>query len=296
MDKASVSGAEDRGSIPLGGTNALLFSLLFSLLLLLLSGSSIHVLAKEGRGSSFDPSRLEETTPKYSEYDLSNSVAGFKAEKPLFKIYPKAERVLLPKQAKKEQSGVFSTMAARRSRRSFAEGKIGLTEVSKILYAAAGISGERWSMPLRTAPSAGALYPIEIYLVVHSARELDSGVYHLAVEAFALERLRSGNWKKACAFASMNQCGKRREAATLILTFMKERVRQKYHSRGDRYGWIEMGAILQNILLAIEDLNLSAVPIGAFHDKRVRKILGITDSHEVPGMMIPLGNRLGNGR
>ena len=297
-DKASVSGAEDRGSIPLGSTSffpmtlpttlsrgadvTLLATILFSLLCFLNLLSPSNCLAQL------------DSTPPFSEYNTSEGICGYRPEKPIFKHYPKARRVLLPAIKEAPKSGALASMAKRRSRRDFDSRPLTLDELARLLYAAAGITGERWSIPLRTAPSGGALYPIEVYVVVHRVESLRQGVYHLAIEDFALERIRQGQWKKELAFASMDQTGKENEACTLVFTQMTQRIGQKYGSRGERYGWIELGAMLQNVLLLAEDLNLAAVPIGAFHDSHVRKILGIADFKEVPGILIPVGRRKKN--
>ena len=281
-DKASVSGAEDRGSIPLGSTIYIL--LLFSILAAAVMSSAFAeqepLLAREfGK------------TPPFVEYNTSNGIAGYKPEKPIFKHYPKTPRVLLPVISNQAKSGSLATMSKRRSRRRFAKGPLSLDELAQLLHAAAGISGQRWSVPLRTAPSGGALFPIEVYVAIHHVQGLKPGIYHLAVEDFALERLRDGLWKSELAWASIDQTGKANECCTIILTQMRKRIEQKYGPRGAKYGWIELGASMQNILLVAEDLGLATVPIGAFHDSRVRKILGIADTKEEPGILIPVGRR-----
>jgi len=237
-----------------------------------------------------DPARLAVVTPSAVAYDVTTAVAGYTPRQPLFKHYPTAERVpLSPSARSRTRAALFDVLARRRSRRRFGDGGLPLDDLSSLLWAAAGVTGRRWGMPLRTAPSGGALYPVEVYVVAHAVQGLVPGVYHLAVEPFVLERLRTGSWGAECAWASIDQTGRDGEACTVVMTMVVDRITQKYGTRGERYGWVELGAVMQNVLLAAEAGGFAACPMGAFHDDRVAKILGLTDEREVPGLLIPVG-------
>ena len=238
-----------------------------------------------------DAARLARPMPEPAYESPDVEIAGYSPEEPMFKRYPEAALFELPRPAA-PATPLFETLRTRRSRRRYAAGGLTLEELSHLLWAASGVTARRWGIPLRTAPSGGALYPIEVYVVVHDVEGLEPGIYHLAVEPFVLERLREGDWRAECAWSSMNQTGRNHEGCVIVMTQVVRRITQRYGERGERYGWQEMGAMMQNVLLAVESLGLSTVPIGAFHDDRVGRILGIDHQREVPGLMLPVGRRV----
>lgn len=228
------------------------------------------------------------TVPQAQAYDLTEAVAGFDLRVPLFKRYPSAPRVSLTTAVPAD--GLYGALASRRSRRSFGDGGLTLARLSRLLWAAAGVTGSRWGVPLRTAPSGGALYPVEVYVAVTDVEGLPPGLYHLAVEDFALERLREGSLRDELRRASLEQTG-RGEGCVIVLTLVTGRTTQKYGDRGERYGWMEAGAVMQNLLLAAEAEGLGACPMGAFHDEGLARILGVSARDEVPALVVPVGRR-----
>lgn len=199
------------------------------------------------------------------------------APSPRFKTYPTAKKIPLPPPTY-EGKTLEKTIYERRSVRAFSEESITLQELSQLLFAAQGIT-ENKSM-LRAAPSAGALYPIEIYLIANKVSSLQSGIYHYNVREHSLELLKEGNFSKEICEASLNQQPVRDAAVVFIFTAIFERTKSKYGERGERYIYIEAGHISQNLLLQATSLNLASLPVGGFTDEKVNSLLGVDGKNE----------------
>jgi len=185
-----------------------------------------------------------------------------------------------------------NAIAARRSRRTFGQGSLRLDELGGILRAAYGPTSsiEGTSQALRSIPSGGALYPLELYVACRRVDGTDSGVYHFDPLRHGLELL--GPLADA-AFAELSpyeevlgSC-----AACVLMTGMFWRSRFKYGARAYRFTLLEAGHAAQNLLLAVAALGLAAVPIGGFYDRRVDELLGIDSIFEASLYLIPIGTR-----
>ena len=186
------------------------------------------------------------------------------------------------------QNSDYSIERALHERRSVREfGKTALTqdEVSQLLWAAQGITSRDG---LRTAPSAGALYPLELYLVVGMVRDLDPGVYKYAAAGHKLTKLSTGDQRHKFAAAAHGQDSVADAAAVLVFTAVERRTTRKYGSRGLRYIHIEVGHVSQNVFLEATALGLGAVVVGAFEDDAVRELLQLPEG-EAPLYLMPLG-------
>ena len=176
---------------------------------------------------------------------------------------------------------VEDAIRARRSIRSYSPDSLDLVEVSQLLFAAQGITGKRGSRLLRAAPSAGATYPIELYVVVGRVRGLAPGIYHYLPREHALEVVRKGEYGDSLAAVCLGQTMPREAALSIVLTAIPERTTSVYGERGLRYIYMEAGHVSQNICLEATSLGLGAVPVGAFFDARLRRLLGIHDESEM---------------
>lgn len=152
--------------------------------------------------------------------------------------------------------------------------------LSQLLFAAQGITGKIYGTPLRTAPSAGALYPIEIYLVVNKVAELEPGIYHYSIRKHALELLKSGDFRGRITPAGLKQEMLGQAGATFILSAIFDRTRHKYGERGFRYVYIEAGHISQNIALQAVSMGLGSVTVGAFLDEKVNQLINVDGVNE----------------
>jgi len=173
----------------------------------------------------------------------------------------------------------------RRSIREFAKAPLTLEEVSQLLWAAQGITSRDG---LRTAPSAGALYPLELYLVVGAVTHLDPGVYKYLPDGHKLMKVMAGDLRHQLATAALGQGSVADAAAALVFTAVEKRTTRKYGSRGMRYVHIETGHAAQNVFLQATALGLAAVVVGAFDDDRVGEVLNLPQG-ETPLYLMPVG-------
>ncbi len=201
------------------------------------------------------------------------------APAPWFKVYPEAPRVALPRPSFGTEN-FWKTLLRRRSIRRYTKEPLTLSELSLLCFATQGITGEVGRYLLRTAPSAGALYPIETYLVINRMADVAAGIYHLEVQEFVLEQLAEGFFGKDLTEASLSQYQCERAAVVFVWSAIPRRTMSKYGSRGMRYVFMDVAHICQNLLLAAAALGLGACPIGAFFDDEVNQLLGLDGEEE----------------
>ena len=188
--------------------------------------------------------------------------------------------ITLPKPKVKGSISLEETIARRRSVREFADRDITQEEISQLLWAAQGITDKTRS--LRSVPSAGALYPLEIYLLTKD------GLFHYRVDEHALEILGRRDLRPELARAGFNQAMIQEAAADIVMCAVFERITSKYAERGASYVYMEAGHTAQNIHLMAVSLGLASVPVGAFDDKSVKAVLGL-DNNRKPLYIIPVG-------
>ncbi len=172
----------------------------------------------------------------------------------------------------------------RRSVREFAPGALTLAEISRLAWAAQGLTApER-----RTAPSAGATYPLEVYLVVGDAENLAAGVYRYRPGRHRLEVVTAGDMRLPLAAAALDQQWISHAAMVVVIAAVFERTTARYGMRGERYVYMEAGHAAQNLLLQAAALGLGARPVGAFNDAEVSRLLHLPGG-ETPLYLIPVG-------
>lgn len=202
------------------------------------------------------------------------------------KVIAMSKTIHLPAPVTKGKVSLEEAIKERRSRRSFKDNALNLNQVSQILWAAQGITEERGYK--RAAPSAGALYPVEIYLVVAKVETLDAGVYHYNPVNHSLDLILSGNYQVALAKACLGQMFIADAPISIVVTAQYERTTSKYGERGLRYVHIEVGHVGQNICLETVSLGLATVTIGAFWDEEVSKTLHLPERYK-PLYVLPVG-------
>jgi len=173
----------------------------------------------------------------------------------------------------------------RRSKRAFTAQGLTIDEISQMLWATQGITEPR--MGFRSAPSAGALYPLEVYVVKAD------GLYHYQPAGHKLERLGDKDFRASLARAALGQQYVAQAPIDIVICAVYERVTAKYGNRGIRYTHIEVGHAAQNLLLEAVALGLGAVPIGAFRDDAVMELLSLPEDHK-PLYIIPIGHPADN--
>ena len=207
------------------------------------------------------------------------SHAGLSFGQETNKTYRDVKMIKLPKP---DYQGMIleEAIKKRRSVRSYSKKALTLSHVSQLLFAAQGITGNHFGHDVRTAPSAGALYPIEVYLVVNNIEELSRGIYHYNVKKHALELLKEGDFRKEITNAGLGQDMLGEANLTFVLSAVFERTRRKYGDRSLRYIFMEAGHISQNISLQAVSLGLGSVCVGAFYDELVNSLVGLDGSRE----------------
>lgn len=193
--------------------------------------------------------------------------------------------IKLPPPQLKGIMSLEEAMHARRSVRSYSGRSLELGEVAQLLWATQGITNRQG---FRTAPSAGALYPLELYLLVSRVNGLEPGLYHYRPEQHSLEQVSGEIQQSELARAAYDQEPLRKAAAIFIITGVKERTARKYGHRAERYVDIEAGHAGQNLLLQATALGLGSVIVGAFSDSAVKEVLAL-ERGEQPISLLAVG-------
>jgi SagB-type dehydrogenase family enzyme len=176
----------------------------------------------------------------------------------------------------------------RRTIRSFSPESLNSNQLSQLLWSAQGITGN--SGFKRAAPSAGALYPMDVYAVVgrSSVEQIEAGVYHYEPNGHRLSYITKKDVRDSVAKASLSQMWMARAPLNIVITAEYSRITVKYKERGIRYAMIEAGHIAQNLFLQTEAMGLKAAIVGAFHDSELIEILKMPSTHE-PLLIMPIG-------
>lgn len=203
------------------------------------------------------------------------------------------ERMKLPEPSYRGQVSIEEAILLRRSIREYEPKPITLSQLSQILWAAQGITQK--STGFRAAPSAGATYPLEVYIVVkeEGVKDLPAGVYHYLPTSHELELVRLGDFSVDLMKAALGQEWVRYAAVNLVINAVYERTTRRYGDRGIRYVHMEVGHVGQNVYLQCISLNLACVVIGAFYDEEVKRIVGGVGE---PLYIIPVGVKIGGWR
>ena len=197
----------------------------------------------------------------------------------------KTETIRLPDPVHDSDTSIEGALLKRRSVRNYKNRPLELAEISQLLWAAQGITSPRG---LRTAPSAGALYPLEIYVVAGNVNDLPDGVYNYRPHKHELVRIVKGDKRNELCNAALKQTSIKNAAVVIVFSAVYDRITTKYGDRGIKYVHIETGHAAQNILLQAVSLDLGAVVIGAFDDDAVKEVLKMSGREE-PLYIIPVG-------
>ena len=227
--------------------------------------------------SSLGYAYLQET--KFDRQALGRTVRLDIAPAPPYKQYVDVEKVALQTDWDCDTS-LLESLQHRRSQRRFAKEALSPHDLSLLLWAGQGITGRAGSFYFRTAPSAGALYPVETYLSVQNVTTIEPGLYHFQPAEFNLDKLSEGYSGNKVAEASLSQSFLAKAGVVFIWSAVVRRNFSKYGHRGMRYVLMDAGHICQNVLLAAEALGLGACPVAAFYDDELNALLGLDGSDE----------------
>jgi SagB-type dehydrogenase family enzyme len=195
--------------------------------------------------------------------------------------------VKLPPPRERGETSLEQAIASRRSVRRYKRDSLSLDQLSQILWAAQGITDARG---LRAAPSAGATYPLEVFVLIgrDSVEGLEEGVYHYNVENHSLELHKDGDLRRELSIAALDEEFIAQAPVDIVLCAIYERTSWRYGRRAERYVHMEVGHVGQNIHLQAAALGLAVVMVGAFYDEEVRRAVGLSEEVR-PLYIIPLG-------
>jgi SagB-type dehydrogenase family enzyme len=193
------------------------------------------------------------------------------------------ESIVLPRPGAEGQMTVEQAIEGRRSCRNYREDPLTLEQASRLLWAAQGITRPPY---LRAAPSAGACYPLQTYLIAAE------GIFRFAPQEHALVKTVDGDRRARLAQAALGQGFIAQAPVTIAFAAIYERTTRRYGDRGLRYVYMDVGAAAENVHLQAEALGLGSVSVGAFDDDAVAEVLDLPRG-EAPVYLIPIGKREG---
>ncbi len=197
-----------------------------------------------------------------------------------YKTYPDSVKVALPSFEPDRLMTLHDAISQRKSSRDFQARPVSLGQLSYLLRASAGIQRTEQGYEFRSAPSAGALYPVETYIIANRVSELEPGAYHYGIRNHELERVRAGDLRRRISAAALGQDMCAEAAVVFIWTALFARCKWKYGQRAYRYIYLDAGHIAENLALAAVSLDLGSCQIGALFDDEVNKLLDLDGVEE----------------
>ena len=178
-------------------------------------------------------------------------------------------------------------ISKRRSVRRFQDEPLTLEQLSQLLWAAQGTTGTGGK---RAAPSAGATYPLEVFVVIgqNGIRSLGAGIYHYDVGNHSISLHQLGDFRQKLADTALGQSTIARCPVDMVICAIHPRTAYRYGHRGERYVHMEAGHVGQNVALQAVALGLGTVMVGAFEDEGMRKVLKLEEQFR-PLYVIPIG-------
>lgn len=228
----------------------------------------------EGVGDAF------QKNTKHSRERLLGGYLDWANKPELYKKYPSAEMIPLSRAFPAKSLPTVEVLKKRRSVRSFSPKPLSLDVLSFLLWASTGIQRREEGYDFRTVPSAGALYPIETYLIANSVDGLEKALYHYNIQAHALEKLKVGAFAEDFAHAALDQSLLIKAPVVLIWTAVFERSKWKYAQRAYRYVYLEAGHIAHSLALSAASIGLGSCQVGAFFDDEINQLIGVDGVEE----------------
>jgi SagB-type dehydrogenase family enzyme len=197
-----------------------------------------------------------------------------------YKSYPNSKTVRLPSELKETTVAFTDALKKRRSTRAFSPQPLSKLDLAFLLWTSTGIQRIEHGYEFRNAPSAGALYPIETYVVVNNVEDLDNGIYHYNIKDHSLEEVKTGIFGEAIAHAALDQTICAIAPVVFVWTSTFNRSKWKYSQRAYRYVYLDAGHIAQNLALAATTISCGSCQVGAFFDDEINSILSLDGAEE----------------
>ena len=255
------------------------------------------------------PGEAFQNETSYSREYMEERELDWRSKPPIYKFYNHAPVIGLPAPAPAldEYPGpdLYTLVSKRRSIRSFGATPLSLLELSRLLGASAGITTS-YITPhgqdfYRAAPTAGALYPIETYVIANKVDDLEQGLYHYRVAGLdilerpivegshSLEQLQTGDLRSEVSAAALDQLMCAKAGAVFIWTAVFARSAWKYRERAYRYIYLDAGHMAAQLSLAAVAQGLGCCPIAAFYDNEVNALLSLDGETEGAVYMMAVG-------
>ena len=231
------------------------------------------IISKEYIGDKF------QQQTKYYRNKLDNG-PDWSIRPDIYKHYPNSLKIKLPSPKSTSTDSLDVVIQNRRSIREFSKKALTMNQLSYLLWASTGINKKEYGFELRTAPSAGALYPIETYLVINNVENISKGIYHYNIKNHFLEEIKTGDFRTEIAKAALDQMMCYNAAIVFIWTAVFNRSKCKYGERAYRYIYLDVGHIGENLALSATSLKLGSCQIAALYDDEVNKLIDIDGINE----------------
>ncbi len=217
------------------------------------------------------------------------TITDWGGQPPRYKVYPDVPYIKLPEPQLVRGMATEDAIHNRRSIRDYSGQAMTQEELGRLLWNTGSENVKRWGVPVRSAPSSGALYPIETYLIVHNVDGLVPGLYHYAVEHHGLHQVRTGDLRSEVVRHGLSQGFLGTANVVVVFTSIFQRMRWKYQQRSYRYALLEAGHLGQNVCLAATSMGLGTCTVGAYMDKDLDAMLGIDGYNEASLYVLAVG-------
>ncbi len=217
---------------------------------------------------------------KHTRLNLRSGYLDWANKPDTYKKYQAAKTIRLTKEFLSQSLPIIDILKKRKSIRTYSSLPVSLQELSFLLWAATGIQRTEQGYEFRTAPSAGALYPIETYIAANNVEGLERGIYHYNIQDHALEQLKPGFFGQELAETALGQLMVAEAPVVFVWTAVFERSKWKYRQRAYRYMYLDAGFIGENLALAATGIGLGSCQIGAFFDDEVNNILELDEEKD----------------
>lgn len=217
---------------------------------------------------------------KYFPSKMEGRSLDWNSKPPIYKEYKNVKVIELPQNVSIGTKSISEVLKERKSHRSFEPDHLTLEQLSFLLWASTGVQRKEMGHVFRTAPSAGALYPIETYLAINNVKNLPQGLYHYSVKNHSLELLKEGNLSDAVAFSTLGQQMCAESPVVFVWSAIFERSKWKYSQRAYRYIYLDAGHIAENLALAATSIELGTCQIAALYDDIANELFGLDGQEE----------------
>jgi SagB-type dehydrogenase family enzyme len=248
-----------------------------------------HILSPTGENMTEGIGDRFQKETSYNRYKMPQGGLDWANKPEIFKTYPISEKVALPPPAGGEMT-LDNIIRKRKSVRQYSKEPLSIEHLSYLLWSTTGIARIEMDYEFRTVPSAGALYPIESYVMPNNVTGIQKGIYHYSIRDHYLETVKLGDFAIKMAEAALRQVMVRDAQAVIIWTAVCARSKWKYKQRAYRYIYLDCGHMGQNLALAAVSLGMGSCQIGALFDDEVNDLLDLDGQSETVVYMSVVGH------